>query len=136
MGSAKERIMGENTILVVEDDEDNLQLVCFVLEEAGYTVLQARDGRHGLALAHEHHPDMVLLDMSIPEMDGWTVARQLKESASSRDILVVALTGHTAPGDRARALAAGCNSYISKPLDIPAFTEQVNQLMAKHKKAT
>lgn len=130
----EEKTMRKHSILVVEDDEDNLDLVSFVLKEAGYDIMQARDGRQGLELAQTHHPDMVMLDMSIPEIDGWSVARQFKDGADLRDIIIVALTGHTAPGDRARALAAGCDGYISKPLDIPAFTAEVNVLLEKTKK--
>lgn len=126
--------MGNGRILVVEDDEDNLELVCFLLGQAGYDMLQARDGRQGLELAHNHHPEMILLDMSIPEIDGWQVARQLKDNAETQNIIIVALTGHTAPGDRKRALASGCDGYISKPLDIPSFCTQVTELMQKFQK--
>ncbi len=123
--------MGKGRILVIEDDEDNLELVCFLLEQAGFELLQARDGREGLDLAFSHHPQMILLDMSIPEVDGWKVARQLKDSPETRDILIVALTGHTAPGDRKKALDAGCDGYISKPLDIPEFATEVAEYLEK-----
>jgi len=125
---------GKRRILVVEDDEDNLELVCFLLEQAGYAMLQAKDGREGLELANSQHPHMILLDMSIPEIDGWNLARQLKDSPDTSDILIVALTGHTAPGDRKRAFAAGCDGYISKPLDIPSFCAQVTELMENNQK--
>lgn len=125
--------MSKGSILVVEDNEDNLELVCFLLEQAGFEVLQATDGRAGLDLALLHTPDMVLLDMSIPEVDGWKVARQLKDNSETQKIIIVALTGHTAPGDRMRALNAGCDGYISKPLDIPSFTDQVAGYMQKQK---
>ncbi len=123
--------MSKGRILVVEDNEDNLELVCFLLKQAGYEVLQAVDGRKGLALANSQQPDMILLDMSIPEIDGWSVARQLKEDPDTKNIFIVALTGHTAPGDRKRALHAGCDGYISKPLDIPTFTSQVAAYLEK-----
>ena len=126
--------MGNGRILVVEDDEDNLELVRFLLEQAGYEVLQAKDGRTGLELAYNQHPEMILLDMSIPEIDGWKVARQLKDSVETQNIIIVALTGHTAPGDRKKALDAGCDGYISKPLDIPSFCTQVTELMEKYHK--
>ncbi len=125
--------MSKGSILVVEDNEDNLELVCFLLEQAGFEVIQATDGRTGLDLALLHTPDMVLLDMSIPEVDGWKVARQLKDNPETHKIIIVALTGHTAPGDRMRALNAGCDGYISKPLDIPAFTDQVAGYLQKRK---
>ncbi len=126
--------MKQCRILVVEDDEDNLELVCFLLEQAGFQTLKAKDGRSGLELATSQHPEMILLDMSIPEIDGWKVARQIKDNPETQDIIIVALTGHTAPGDRKRALSAGCDWYISKPLDIPTFSAEITELMAKHKK--
>lgn len=126
--------MAKSKILIVEDDEDNLELVCFLLEQDGYETLQARDGRHGMELARSEHPEMILLDMSIPEIDGWQVAHLLKESAETREMIIVALTGHTAPGDRKRALDAGCDGYISKPLDTPTFCAQVTELLEKFRK--
>ena len=126
--------MSKGCILIVEDDEDNLELVCFLLKQAGFDVLQARDGRQGMELAFSRRPDMILLDMSIPEIDGWKLARQLKDDPETRGISVVALTGHTAPGDRKRAIDAGCDGYISKPLDLPAFTEQVTAYLENRQK--
>jgi two-component system, cell cycle response regulator DivK len=117
--------MGKGRILVIEDDVDNLELVCFLLEQSGFELLQAKDGQEGLDLAISQRPDMILLDMSIPEVDGWTVARQLKNRKEMQNIIIIALTGHTAPGDRKKALDAGCDEYISKPLDIPEFTELI-----------
>jgi CheY-like chemotaxis protein len=127
----KREPMGKGRILVVEDDMDNLELVCFLLEQAGFEILQARDGRKGLDLAFSQHPDMVLMDLSIPEIDGWKVARQLKDTPETQNILIVALTGHTAPGDRKKALEAGCDGYITKPLDIPEFVEAVTGYLSK-----
>lgn len=125
--------MEKARILVIEDDEDNLELVRFLLDQAGYEVLLARDGRRGLELAEAEHPDLVLLDMSIPEIDGWKLAGILKQSPKTHGIRIVALTGHTAPGDRKRAMDAGCDGYISKPLDIPAFAGLVGEHLEKIK---
>lgn len=122
-------------ILVVEDNEDNLSLVRFLLEQAGYEVQEARNGQQALEMAHDL-PDMILLDMSIPEVDGWTVARQLKSSPGTSSLCVVALTGHILPGDRKKALDAGCDGFISKPLDIPNFLPQVNEYLEKFKKSS
>ncbi len=121
--------MGKVRILVIEDDEDNLELVRFLLDQAGYEVLSARDGRHGLELAEDQTPDLILLDMSIREIDGWKLAGMRKNAPKTKDIRIVALTGHTAPGDRKRAIDAGCDGYISKPLDIPAFVGQVSSFL-------
>ena len=121
--------MGSIRILIVEDNADNMELVCFLLKQAGYEVMQARDGRQGLDMAYNDHPTMILLDMSIPEIDGWKVARQLKGDPSTQGMIIVALTGHTAPGDRKRALNAGCDGYISKPFDTSSFVEQVTSFL-------
>ena len=119
----------KDRVLVVEDNRDNLDLFQYLLEEVGYEVIQARNGRQGLDLAVEQQPDLILLDMSIPEVDGWRVARQLKDDPRTASICVVALTGHTLPGDRKRALDAGCDGYITKPLDVPNFAVQVDSFI-------
>jgi two-component system, cell cycle response regulator DivK len=126
--------MGKGTILIVEDNIDNLDLVRFLLEQDGFDVIQARDGRSGIELAHTDQPDLILLDMGIPEVDGWNVARQLKEDPETNHICIVALTAHILPGERKKALDAGCDGFISKPLDIPTFGEQVFMYLEKNKK--
>ncbi len=123
--------MSSDRILIIEDNVDNLELVCFLLKQAGFEVLQARDGRQGLDMAYNYHPAMILLDMGLPEIDGWRVARQLKDDPNAKDMIIVALTGHTAPGDRKRALSAGCDGYISKPFDTSSFVEQVTGFLKK-----
>ncbi|NMB68818.1 MAG: response regulator [Chloroflexi bacterium] len=121
--------MANETVLVIEDNFDNLELVRFVLSQAGFAVLSATDGRSGLSAAREKLPDLVLLDLSIPEMDGWQVAAQLKGDPATAHICVVALTGHTLPGDRQRAFDSGCDGYISKPLDLPNFVGEIQALL-------
>lgn len=123
--------MPQETILIIEDNSDNLELVSFVLSQAGYTVLAATDGRAGLALARQEKPAMVLLDLTIPEMDGWQVASELKNDPETAFMCVVALTAHTLPGDRKRAFESGCDGYISKPLDLPNFVTEVAALLEK-----
>jgi two-component system, cell cycle response regulator DivK len=126
--------MGKGTILIVEDNIDNLDLVRFLLEQDGFDVIQARDGRSGIEVAHTGQPDLILLDMGIPEVDGWNVARQLKEDPETNHICIVALTAHILPGERKKALEAGCDGFISKPLDIPTFGEQVFMYLTNNKK--
>jgi two-component system, cell cycle response regulator DivK len=130
--TARKSMSGER-VLVVEDNEDNLNLVRFLLEQAGYGVQVARDGRTGLELAQQQVPDLILLDMSIPELDGWKVAGQLKGDQRTARICIIALTAHILPGDRKKALDAGCDSFISKPLDIPNFVSQVTAYLEKFK---
>lgn len=125
--------MGKARILVIEDNEDNLELVRFLLEKDEYEVGGAQDGRMGLEKAYEMKPDMILLDMGLPDIDGWQVVQQLKANPASQDMLVVALTAHALPGDRKKAMDAGCDGYISKPLDVPNFTKMIATYLRKCK---
>jgi len=117
--------MGKGTILVVEDNADNLDLVRFLLEEEGYTVVGASDGRSGLDIARVTQPILILLDLAIPEIDGWSLANMLKAGATTASIPIIALTAYTLPCDRKKALDAGCDGYITKPLDIPNFVSMI-----------
>jgi two-component system, cell cycle response regulator DivK len=121
--------MEKGLVLVVEDDEDNRHLVVFLLKTGGLEVIEADDGREGLARAQQHHPDLILLDMSIPEINGWDLARLLKANPDTQNICIVALTGHTQAGDRQKALDAGCDGYISKPLETLTFIQQVTEFL-------
>lgn len=118
-----------NRILVIEDNADNLELVRFLLEQAGFQVISAMDGLDGLEKARSLKPDLVLLDMSLPELDGWHLAKQLKESPETAHIPIIALTAHTLPGDRRRALEAGCDGFISKPLNVARFASQIQEYL-------
>jgi two-component system, cell cycle response regulator DivK len=124
--------MGKPVILVIEDNSDNLNLVRFLLENAGYDVMAAANGLTGLEIANTLHVDLVLLDLTLPEVDGWTLAQMLKSDPATAAIPLVAITAHTLPGDRKRALSAGCDGYISKPLNIPQFIEQIQTILQAH----
>ncbi|MCC6147395.1 MAG: response regulator [Anaerolineaceae bacterium] len=121
-------------ILIIEDNLDNLELVRFLLEKASFVVSEALDGRHGLELARRDKPDLILLDLTIPEIDGWTLAQKLKADPLTETIPIVALTAHTLPSDRKRALDAGCNGYLSKPLDISTFIPQISAFIVASNK--
>ena len=112
-------------IVFIEDDADNLELVHILLDRAGFEVLTAMDGRKGLELIQEKLPELVLLDLTIPEIDGWQLAHRLKADPHTQSIKVVALTAHAQPGDRKRALESGCDGYIAKPLDVHNFAAQI-----------
>jgi CheY-like chemotaxis protein len=113
--------MSKGRILVVEDNMDNYELVRFILERAGYDVFLAVNGRDGVAAARFQKPDLILMDLGMPEMDGWNAARQLKADELTRLIPLYALTAHTLPSDRKRAMEAGCDGYVSKPIHMDAF---------------
>jgi two-component system, cell cycle response regulator DivK len=113
-------------ILLVEDNYDNFEMVRFLLERADYAVVGARNGREAVTAAREHKPDVILMDLSLPEMDGWEAAREIKNDPTIAGIPLIALTAHTLPGDRQKAMEAGFDNYISKPINVPAFYDIVN----------
>jgi CheY-like chemotaxis protein len=110
--------MANKRILVVEDNKDNMTLIVDVLSSLDYDVLQAADGQQGVEMAQAEKPDLILMDLSLPRMDGWTATRLLKDDEATKAIPVIALTAHAMIGDRERALEAGCDDYLSKPLDL------------------
>lgn len=112
-------------ILVVDDNRDNRELVVKVLRKHGYRTSEATDGEEALALAEKEQPDLILMDISLPGLDGYEATRRLGGMESCRNIPVVALTAHAMKGDREKALAAGCRDYITKPLNIRELPGQV-----------
>jgi CheY-like chemotaxis protein len=118
-------------ILLVEDNEMNRDMLSRRLERRGFEVLIAVDGQQGLELARAHKPDLVLMDMSLPVMDGWEATRQLKASPDTRSIPVIALTAHAMSGDRERAMEVGCDDYDTKPIELPRLMEKIQTLLAR-----
>ena len=116
-------------ILCIEDNDDNVYVLRRRLERAGYAVVVATDGKQGLALAEREQPDLVLMDLSLPEMDGWETTRRLKATAATARIPVVALSSHAMAGDRERALAAGCDDYDTKPVDFTRLFATMRRLL-------
>jgi CheY-like chemotaxis protein len=112
-------------ILVIEDNEQNMYLVNYILEKYGYQTIQALDGITGISQARQHLPDLILLDIQLPTMDGYTVARELRKYEALAKVPIVAVTSYAMPGDRENALAAGCTGYIEKPIDPDTFVPQV-----------
>ena len=112
-------------ILYIEDNEQNLYLVKFLLEKHGYQVYSATDGREGIDIAAKVRPDLILLDIQLPLMDGYQVARRLRSNGDLSQTPIVAVTSYAMAGDRAKALAAGCNGYIEKPINPDTFLQQI-----------
>ncbi len=121
--------MAGKRILVVEDNRDNMTLIVDVLTSMDYDVIQATDGESGVDLVKKEKPDLVLMDLSLPRMDGWTATRTLKADADVKDIPVIALTAHAMVGDRERAIEAGCDDYLSKPIDLPELIRKLNKYL-------
>lgn len=121
--------MADFLILIVEDNPRNLKLARDVLRFAGYSTLEAQDAEDGIRLAHAHRPDLILMDVQLPGMDGDEALRRLRESDSTRDIPVVAVTAFAMKHDRDRLLAEGFQGYLVKPISVPDFAEQVGRFI-------
>jgi len=117
------------TILLVEDHEDNRIVYRTMLEHFGYTVLLAGDGAEGVRLAREQHPDLILMDVSIPVMDGWEATRTLKADPATARIPIIALTAHALAADRQRADEVGCDGYLAKPVEPRRVLEEVRRFL-------
>jgi CheY-like chemotaxis protein len=115
-------------ILYVEDNEDNIFMLKNRLTRAGHTVVIANDGAQGVAMAVSERPDIILMDLSLPVLDGWQATRQIKAGLDTKHIPVIALTANAMAGDREKALAAGCDDYDTKPVELPRLLEKIKQL--------
>jgi two-component system cell cycle response regulator DivK len=118
------------TILVVEDTPANIKLVTMLLEKTGYRVLQADNAEDGIALAREHVPDLILMDIQLSGTDGLTAIRILKQDGKTRHIKMIALTAYAMKGDDRRMIESGCDGYIAKPIRYQSFLEEVKRLLA------
>ena len=118
-------------ILLVEDNEMNRDMLSRRLIRKGHEVVMAMDGQQGVAMAASEKPDLILMDMSLPLVDGWEATRQIKAAAATRGVPVIALTAHAMAGEREKALAAGCDEYDTKPVDFNRLIEKIAALLAR-----
>lgn len=125
--------MSNGRILVVEDNRDNITLISDMLTSMNYEVLMAYDGQRGVEIATAEKPDLILMDLSLPVMDGWTATQIIKANSELKDIPIIALTAHAMLGDRERALKAGCDDYVSKPINMPELSVKISQFMRARK---
>ena len=116
-------------ILIVEDNEMNRDMLSRRLKKRGFDIDVAPDGAQGMAAARGERPDLILMDMSLPVVDGWEATRQLKADPATATIPIVALTAHAMAGDREKAEAAGCDGYETKPIELPRLLETINRLL-------
>lgn len=121
--------MSNGRILVVEDNRDNMMLVSDILRSLNYEVLQAVDGRRGIDMALAEKPDLILMDLSLPQINGWEATRQIKSNPDLKHIPIVALTAHAMVGDRERAFEAGCDDYVTKPINMPDLLSKLHRLL-------
>lgn len=122
--------MPEARILIVEDNPDNRTLITDILTALEYEVIEAIDGEQGIQKAEEEQPDLILMDLSLPQMDGWTATTRIKAQEALKDTPIIALTAHAMIGDRERAIEAGCDDYISKPIDLKELQEKLTKYLS------
>jgi CheY-like chemotaxis protein len=119
-------------ILVIEDNPDNRTLLIDLLTSLSYEVLEGADGNEGVEKAISEKPDLILMDLSLPQKDGWQATKEIKANPETKDIPVIALTAHAMVGDKKRALDAGCNDYVSKPIDMMELIKKVQEHINKN----
>lgn len=117
------------TVLLIEDNEQNRYLTTFLLEQNGYKVVPAMDGQRGIELAKTLNADLILLDIQLPGMDGYAVARTLRQMAALHHTPIIAVTSYAMVGDREKTIAAGCNGYIEKPINPDTFVEEIGRFL-------
>jgi len=122
-------------ILIVEDNEMNRDMLSRRLARRGYEIVIAVDGEEGIAAAKAKNPDLILMDMSLPVIDGWEATRRLKAEPSTRGIPVIGLTAHAMAGDREKVIAAGCDDYDTKPIELPRLLEKIEALIQTNSKS-
>ena len=118
-------------ILYVEDNEDNVYVFKSRLMRAGHTVLVARDGAQAVTMAAAEQPNLILMDLSLPVLDGWEATRRIKAASETRHIPVIALTAHAMAGDREKAMAAGCDDFDTKPVEMPRLLDKIQALVRR-----
>jgi len=117
-------------ILYVEDNDDNIYVVKNRFTRAGFTVLVATDGEQGVAMAAAEQPDLILMDLRLPVLDGWEATKRIKARAETRHIPIIGLSAHAMTGDRERALAAGCDDFDTKPVEMPRLLKKVRAMLS------
>lgn len=117
------------TVLIVEDNETNLYMMRFIVSKLGHRALEARDGAAGEALARSARPDLILMDIQLPVLDGYATTRRIREDPALADVPIIAVTSFAMVGDREKALAAGCTAYVEKPIDPPKFVDMLRDYL-------
>lgn len=117
-------------VLIIEDNEQNMYLFSFLLEQNGHQVIQAENGYRGMALAEDEQPDFILLDIQLPDMNGYEIAHKLKNNPQTKDIPIIAVTSYAMVGDREKTMESGCTGYIEKPINPDTFLSEIKRFIA------
>ena len=116
-------------ILIVDDNDNNLYLISFILRKRGLRVIEARSGSEGVELAIQEKPDLIIMDIQLPDIDGLEATKRIRASEANGNIPIIALTSYAMTGDKDKALAAGCNGYIAKPINVDTFIEEMEKYL-------
>lgn len=119
----------KKSVLIIEDNEQNMYMLTYLLQSENYEILQAFNGVDGIMMANEKNPDIILLDIQLPEMDGYTVAQKIRESVKLKSTPIIVVTSYAMVGDKEKALSSGATGYIEKPIDPDTFIEQMNSFL-------
>ena len=121
-------------VLIIEDNEQNMYMLSYLLEQNKYQVIQAYNGKDGLRLAHENHPEIILLDIQLPDMDGYEICNKLSHNGLPKSTVVIAVTSYAMGGDKEKALEAGADGYLEKPINPETFVAQMERIVNKTQK--
>jgi len=116
-------------VLIIEDNENNLYMMRFILTKLGHEVLEARDGASGIDLAKKNRPDLILMDIQLPVLDGYSATRQIREDDTLKDVPIIAVTSYAMVGDREKAIEAGCTAYVEKPINPASFIKVLERYL-------
>ena len=116
-------------VLVVEDNDNNMYLMRFILNQLGHAILEARDGASGVEMAKREKPDVILMDIQLPVMDGYTATRKIREDEALKEVPIIAVTSYAMAGDREKTLEAGCTAYVEKPIDPASFIKVLEKFL-------
>jgi two-component system, cell cycle response regulator DivK len=117
------------TVLIIEDNENNLYLMRFIVNKLGHQTLEARDGAAGVELAKSHRPDLILMDIQLPVLDGYAATKKIRENEDLKNVPIIAVTSYAMVGDREKTIAAGCTDYIEKPIHPPSFIKVLEKYL-------
>ena len=119
----------KQTILIIEDNEQNMYMLSYLLEQSNYTIIKAYNGKDGLKLAHENHPEIILIDIQLPDMDGYEICNKLSYNGLPKSTVIIAVTSYAMGGDKEKAIEAGADGYLEKPINPDTFVKQMESIV-------
>tara|TARA_R110002111_G_scaffold46643_5_gene83852 strand:- start:1741 stop:2121 length:381 start_codon:yes stop_codon:yes gene_type:complete len=123
----------KQTILIIEDNEQNMYMLSYLLSQNNYNIIKAYNGKEGLKMAHDNHPEIILIDIQLPDMDGYEICNKLSHNGLSKSTTIIAVTSYAMGGDKEKALEAGADGYLEKPIDPETFVNQMRSIINEKK---